>query len=147
MTSDIPSADITRTMEMLSDSWMAAGGGSLAAQAHEALSSALRDGSEGVSCVCPRCSQLGSQATMEPRCLLRRMKCSIPREERQSQGQEQGEGLGVGRHVCNLSPWEAERRENCCKFEASLGYTVRPHLRWEGEGEQNELQMFRGRRF
>lgn len=53
--SDIPSADTTRTMAMLPDSWVVAGGGSLADQAHEALSSALRDSSERAApCSVPR---------------------------------------------------------------------------------------------
>lgn len=42
-----------------------------------------------------------------------------------------GYGSMCGRCVCNLSPWEAERPENYCKFEVNLGYTGRPHLRWE----------------
>lgn len=51
---------------------------------------------------------------------------------KESHGQEQREGLGEGRRVCNLRTWKAERQENYCTFEANLGYTASPNLRWEG---------------
>lgn len=61
---------------------------------------------------------------------------------KESHGQEQREGLGVGRWVCNLRTWKAERQENYCTFEANLGYTASPNLSWEGLENRMSYRCF-----